>query len=136
MFTMTSPKQGNRLQKVRDGRTAWARRHRELAAGFAADLGSNLSAIDRSLVDHAATIALEAEQMKAAQLNDQAVDIEQLVRLTNSLTRLRVELGKRAAAKADDGPSWDEVMAEADRLTEQRLAEQRRLRNEANAPTD
>jgi hypothetical protein len=95
MFTMTAPKQRQRLQKVKDGRTAWARRHRELAAGFAADLGSNLSAIERALLDHAATVALEAEQMKAMQLNDQDIDLDALVRLTNSLTRLRIELGKR-----------------------------------------
>jgi hypothetical protein len=117
---MTSPKARARLQKVADGRSTWARRHRELAAGFAADLGSDPSAIDRALVDHAATVALEAEQMKAAQLNDEAVDIEQLVRLTNSLTRIRIELGKRAAAKADDGYDWNEAMAEADRIGEER----------------
>lgn len=66
---MTAPKKRNQLQKVKDRRSAWARRHRQLASGFAADLGSGLSAIDRALVDHAATVALEAEQMKAAQLN-------------------------------------------------------------------
>jgi hypothetical protein len=106
---MTSPKARARLQKVTDGRSTWARRHRQLAAGFAADLGPEPSAIDRALVDHAATVALEAEQMKAAQLNDEAVDIEQLVRLTNSLTRLRIELGKRSAAKADRPPTVQEL---------------------------
>jgi hypothetical protein len=101
---MTSPTPRKRLQKIKDRRSAWARRHRELAAGFAADLGSEPSAIDRSLVDHAATVALEAEQMKAAQLNDEEIDIEQLVRLTNSLTRLRIELGKRADEKRPKRP--------------------------------
>jgi hypothetical protein len=106
---MTSPKARTRLQKVADGRSTWARRHRQLAAGFAADLGSNLPAIDQALVDHAATVALEAEQMKAAQLNDEAIDLEQLVRLTNSLTRLRVELGKRAEAKVERPPTVQEL---------------------------
>jgi hypothetical protein len=128
---MTSPKARTRLQKVVDGRSTWARRHRQLAAGFAADLGPSLSQIDLALVDHAATVALEAEQMKAVQLNDQDIDIDQMVRLTNSLTRLRVELGKRVAAKGDDGPDWNEVMAEADRL-----AEERRLANLANRETE
>jgi hypothetical protein len=67
---MTAPKQRSRLQQVRDGRSAWARRHRQLAADFAADLGSSLSKIDLALISHAATVALEAEQLKAAQLND------------------------------------------------------------------
>jgi hypothetical protein len=119
---MTSPKARTRLQKVADGRSTWARRHRQLAAGFAADLGPEPSAIDRALVDHAATVALEAEQMKAAQLNDEAVDIEQLVRLTNSLTRLRVELGKRAEAKAEAArpKTFEERMAARQRKIAER----------------
>jgi hypothetical protein len=118
---MTSPKARTRLQKVADGRSTWARRHRQLAAGFAADLGPNLSKIDLALVDHAATICLEAEQLKARQLNDQEIDIEQLVRLTNSLTRIRIELRKRANAKAEPDPDeWGRIQDEADRLAEER----------------
>ena len=117
---MTSPKARTRLQKVSDGRSTWARRHRQLAAGFAADLGPSLSAIDRALVDHAATVALEAEQMKAAQLNDEDIDIEQLVRLTNSLTRVRIELGKHATAKTD--PLADMWMESQDRWLEEQKA--------------
>jgi hypothetical protein len=96
---MTAPKKRTRLQRVEDRRTAFARRHAELVAGFIADLGPDLPTIDRALIDHAATVALAAEQMKAAQLNDQEIDLEQLVRLTNSLTRIRIELGKRAATE-------------------------------------
>jgi hypothetical protein len=108
---MTSPKTRKRLQKVKDHRSAWSRRHRQLSAGFAADLGFEPSAIDRALIDHAATAALEAEQMKAAQLNDEEIDIEQLVRLTNSLIRLRIELGKRAAV-AKPEQTQEELIAE------------------------
>ena len=53
---MTTPK---RLRAVRDRRSSWARRHKELAQAFAADLGASLSAADRSIADHAATIAVE-----------------------------------------------------------------------------
>jgi hypothetical protein len=98
---MTAPKLRQRLQRVADKRSTWARRHKQLAAGFAADLGGKLSAIDRSLIDHAATVAVECEQIKAAQLNDQMVNLDDLVRLSNSLTRMRIELGKRAEAKTD-----------------------------------
>ena len=55
--------------------------------------------------DHAATVALECEALKVRQLNGEPVDLDDLVRLTNSLTRIRIELGKRAKA-ADDGPDW------------------------------
>jgi hypothetical protein len=91
-----------RLRGV-DLRASWARRHRELADAFAADLGPGLSAADRAVVDHAATIAVECERMKASQLNEQAIDLEELTRLTNALTRVRKELGAKVAAKRDAG---------------------------------
>ena len=97
---MTTPK---RLQAINDRRSTWARRHHQLAAAFATDLGSGLSAADRALTDHAATVALECEALKIRQLNGEPVDLDDLVRLTNSLTRIRIELGKRA--KAADGGS-------------------------------
>jgi hypothetical protein len=87
-----------RLKSV-DLRASWARRHKELADAFAADLGPNLTATDRSVATHAATIALECERMQASQLAGEAIDLEQLVRLTNALGRVRRELGAKAAAK-------------------------------------
>jgi hypothetical protein len=115
---MTSPKARKRLQKVADGRSTWARRHRQLATDFAADLGPTPSKIDLALISHAATVTLEAEQLRAAQLNDQNIDLEQLTRLTNSLIRLRKELGQRAAAKPTDPNtalrSWLERQQEAE----------------------
>jgi hypothetical protein len=103
-----------RLKSV-DRRASWARGHRELADAFAADLGPDLTASDRSVVAHAATIALECERMQASQLADEAIDLEQLVRLTNALGRIRRELGAKAAAKPKPKP-----------------AEQRRVFNEAD----
>jgi hypothetical protein len=103
---MTAPK---RLRAIKDRRSTWARRHRELADAFANDLGSDLSAADRSFVDHCATVALECEQLKVRQLNGEAVDIDNLVRLTNSLTRVRIELGKRAATK-ERAPTLEEYL--------------------------
>jgi hypothetical protein len=91
---MTTPK---RLRAVKDRRSSWARRHKELAEAFAADRGANLSAADRSIVDHSATIAVECERMKARQLNGDIIDLDELVRLTNALTRVRKELGQQAA---------------------------------------
>jgi hypothetical protein len=64
---------------------------------------------------HAATIALECERMQASQLAGEAIDLEQLVRLTNALGRIRRELGAKAAAKPKPQP-----------------VEQRRVFNEAD----
>jgi hypothetical protein len=97
-----------RLRAIKDRRSTWSKRHKELADAFAADLGAELSAADLSLVDHAATVALECERLKARQLNDETIDIDNLVRLTNSLTRVRIELGKHAQRDKRDpiADSW------------------------------
>jgi hypothetical protein len=107
---MTAPK---RLRAIKDRRSTWSRRHRELAEAFANDLGSDLSAADRSYVDHGATVALECEQLKVRQLNGELVDVDDLVRLTNSLTRIRIELGKRAAVK-ERAPTLEEYLGDND----------------------
>jgi hypothetical protein len=109
---MTAPK---RLRAIKDRRGTWARRHQQLARAFASDLGSDLSAADRALADHAATVALECEALKVRQLNDEAVDVDDLVRLTNALTRVRIELGKRAKP-ADEGFDWVKLQEEAEQL--------------------
>jgi hypothetical protein len=100
-----------RLKSV-DLRASWARRHKELSDAFAADLGPEMTAADRSVAAHAATIALECEKMQAAQLGGEAIDLEQLVRLTNALGRIRKDLGAKAAAKAEAarGMTFEERM--------------------------
>jgi hypothetical protein len=96
---MSTPK---RFRAIKDRRSTWARRHKKLADAFAADLGSSLSTADRSFVDHGATVAIECELMKARQLNGGAVDLNELVRLTNALTRVRRELSQKVdSAKPD-----------------------------------
>jgi hypothetical protein len=100
--------------RVIDRRTTWARRHRELAGAFASDLGPRLSAADYCLADHAASVFVECERLKGRQLNDEAIDVDELVRLTNAATRIRIELGKRA--KPADEADWAEMQEEADRI--------------------
>jgi hypothetical protein len=101
-----------RLRAIKDRRSTWAKRHKGLPDAYAGDLGTELSAADRSLVDHAATVALECERLKARQLNDEQIDIDNLVRLTNSLTRVRIELGKHAKRDKRDpvADSWEQAM--------------------------
>lgn len=73
-----------------DGRSVKARRFRDLVADFAADLGGAdvLTVADWSLIRQAAIVTVEAETMQAALLNDQAIDRNDLVRLTNASARI------------------------------------------------
>jgi uncharacterized protein YabN with tetrapyrrole methylase and pyrophosphatase domain len=57
--------------------------------------------------------------MRADQLNGEAVDLEDLVRVTNALIRVRTELEKRAKP-ADEGFDWVQLQEEADRIAEER----------------
>ena len=85
---------GSRLLRGADGRTAEGRRYRDLVAAYAADLGgfAELSEAERSLVREAASSALASEGLQAAVVRGEIVDIEQLVRLSNSTTRLVAKL--------------------------------------------
>ena len=58
---------GNRLSSEIDGRSAWARRMRDLINLHVADLGGPdaISEAERSLIRRAATIATELERMEA-----------------------------------------------------------------------
>jgi hypothetical protein len=123
---MTVPK---RIRAIKDRRSTWARRHKVLADAFAVELGANLgvglSTADKALADHAATVAIEAERMKAAQLNGESLDLEDLVRVTNVLIRARKELGTRVKPSPGSTMDWDAMQEEADRLEqEQRDADQ------------
>jgi hypothetical protein len=106
---MTTPK---RLRAVKDRRSIWYRRHCELVAAFTADLGNSPSAADRSFADHAATVALACEMLKVRQLNGELINIDDIVRLTNSLTRVRIELDKRAETAAEKPWSREDTIRE------------------------
>lgn len=108
---MTAPK---RLRAIKDRRSTWARRHKELVEAFAGDLGPVLSAASKSLVDHAATVAVEAERMKARQLNDEAIDVNELVRLSNALTRMRIELSRQDSKRDAKPITLDEYLGSDD----------------------
>jgi hypothetical protein len=86
-----------------DGRTRIARRFRALIEAFTTDMGDKLSNADVALVRQAAAMTVRAEQAQAALLNGQAVDDDQLVRLSNAATRILTVLGAQRARRAKTG---------------------------------
>jgi hypothetical protein len=77
-----------------DGRSAEARRFRDLVEGFAADFGTTPPGErEMALVRQAAAITVQAESMQAAIVRGEDVDPEQLTRLMNVQTRTLKELG-------------------------------------------
>lgn len=88
-----------------DGRTRAAKRARELAAGFEAELGGVLTAGQRLAVERAAQLVALAEDARARRLGgDMTVTLEDLVRIDNSASRAVRQLGIQSAAAAPAPP--------------------------------
>ena len=93
---------GAKLLANIDGRTADARRYRDLCVSLADDLGgeARLSEAQRALVRQAGAMIVQSEQLQSAALRGDLVDVEQLTRLANAATRILSRLGiKRSAPK-------------------------------------
>jgi hypothetical protein len=86
-----------------DGRSADARRYRDLAMSFADDAGGadSLTEAQRALVAQAAALTIQSERLQGAMIRGEAVDVEQQTRVANSLARTLSRLGirKRVAQK-------------------------------------
>jgi hypothetical protein len=84
-----------------DGRSLEARRFRDLCVSYSDPLGGfeSLSEDDAAIVRQAAGVTLQSESMQASIVRGEAVDAEQVVRLTNVLTRLLASIKKRHPPK-------------------------------------
>lgn len=91
---------GSRLLQGVDGRSASARRFRDLVREFTAELGGDTIMTEpmRAMVRQASAVTVEAERMQATIIRGEPVDTEQLVRVTNTLSRIMN--GLKAKAKA------------------------------------
>jgi hypothetical protein len=93
---------GSRLHRRGiDGRTRDAKRFRDLFESFVESLGgkAGLSEADRALARMAASLTVKSEAMQAEVAKGVEVDTEQLVRVSNSLSRVLGRLGVREFAR-------------------------------------
>jgi len=103
---------GSDLLRGIDGRSAEARRYRDLIEGFTAEFGSATPGErEMALIRQAAALTVQAETMQAAIVRGEAVDIEQLTRVANALTGTLKELGIRKHRAAPKPPSLAEYLA-------------------------
>lgn len=84
-----------------DGRSALARRFRDIASAVAIDLGGadRLSEVKRQLIRRFAGAAALAEQLEAKLANGQSVDVSEHAALTSSLVRISSRIGLTRAMK-------------------------------------
>jgi hypothetical protein len=75
----------SRLLPGIDGRSATARRFRDICISYETEIGGNVTEVERDLVRQAAGLTLRAEQLQAAIVRGEAVDNDELIRLSRTL---------------------------------------------------
>jgi len=85
-----------------EGRTAAARRYRDLCLSLADDLGgaATWAEAQRALVRQAAAMIVQSEKLHGEVLRGEIVDCEQLTRLANAATRILSRLGLKRPFEA------------------------------------
>lgn len=99
---------GSRVLVGVDGRSAGARRYRDLIDGLSQEIGGRLSAAESLAVRNAASLQVLSESLTAAQARGEAVDADAITRAANGATRaltalrrLRPSPSRRRASQGD-----------------------------------
>jgi hypothetical protein len=92
---------GSKLIAGVDGRTAEARRFKDVATSLADDLGgaAALTEAQRALVKQAASLVVQSESLQGAMIRGEAISDEQMTRVANALGRTLNRLGRKRASK-------------------------------------
>ena len=112
--TRSAVSNGSRLHAGEvDGRTADARRFRDITAEITSDLGGSdtLSEGQRQLARRAAMLSVEAERMEAASIAGEAFDLSAYGSLTDQLGRCFNRLGLKRVAREVRAPTIAELRA-------------------------
>jgi hypothetical protein len=86
---------GTRLLHNVDGRSASARRFRDLVMAYEVEIGGTLSELERGLVRQAAALSLRSEQLQESIVRGEPVDSDTLIRLSGEARRILASLRKR-----------------------------------------
>jgi len=76
-----------------DGRSAAARRYRDLVAEFTSDIGGDPSEAQKQLIRRAASLSVWCELVEVRLANGEDVDIGPLTTAANSLRRILQDIG-------------------------------------------
>jgi len=94
-----------------DGRTRWARRHKELKLAILADLGRTPSDHDHVTASNAAAMLVRLQQLQADCLSGKDVDTDGLIRLSNAAQRLIDSIGLKPGQSKPALPTLESLMA-------------------------
>ena len=96
-----------------DGRSAVARRYRDVFSEIANDLGGQdvISEAQRQLVRRAAALSVYCESVESDMAQGSQIDTDDLVRVVNALTRVLTAIGLDRRPRPNDAPSLHEYIA-------------------------
>ena len=95
---------GTPLPRI-DGRAATARRFRDVVNDLEQELGGcELSAADQSLIKTAAGLVLQTELLQSAIARGEAVDSDELVRVSSEARRVLSAVRSKAVQRKPEGP--------------------------------
>jgi hypothetical protein len=97
-----------------DGRSAPARRYRDVVHAIVEDLGGidALSAAERELVWRAGGLIVHGEKLEAQLVRDEPVDVSELCLVANTLGRLFSRVGLKRRPRDITPPSLDDYIAD------------------------
>lgn len=108
--TRSSVTNGSRVLVGVDGRSAGARRYRDLIDGLTRELGGELSAAEQLAVRNAASLQLHSENLTAAQARGEHVEADAITRAANGATRALTALRRLRPSKDKRRSSLSELM--------------------------
>jgi hypothetical protein len=94
-----------------DGRSTWGRRRRDLIAALSLELGRPLRERDKALIANTASLIVRCEQLHVQIANGAEVDDDQLIRLSNTASRLLRTLGLDRRNVTEKQPSLTDYLA-------------------------
>jgi hypothetical protein len=103
---------GIQLPRVADGRSRYAKRFRKLVEDFVAQIGGDPSPEDAALIRQTAHLVLTSEQMQAASINGEDVDVDSLIRINSETRRNLGMLKVKAAKNKPPAPTIHDLVAE------------------------
>jgi hypothetical protein len=115
--TRAAVSNGTRMHpKGVDGRSAEARRFKDLVSSFAASLGGEgaLTEAERALIRNAASLTVQCERLQAALVAGREVNSEEMTRLANSSARVLAALRIKGERK-EATPTLSQYLAAARR---------------------
>jgi len=95
-----------------DGRSALARRYRDLVAEFTADLGGDPSEAQKQLIRRAASLSTWCEAQEVRLANGEEIEIGPLTTAANSLRRILQDIGIERKLRTINGSRLEQLLGD------------------------